>query len=142
MNERQKAFDAFERTGLVSVKAGLAADTHGMWMAYALEWVAHKEADIGSTRKSGRVRAAISLVAQEYDAFRRLIPDDERLPATYDEWVKRRADEDAQSEARGEIVKQVVIHSEEFGAHCLANGQEPSYSILEALAAEQLAPNQ
>ena len=44
MDERQKAFDAFEKTGLVSVKAGLAAGTHGTWTAFAQEWVTLREA--------------------------------------------------------------------------------------------------
>lgn len=55
MDERQKAFDAFEKTGLFSVKAGLNAGTHGTWAAFAQEWVALKEA--GQTEPSPIVEA-------------------------------------------------------------------------------------
>ena len=85
----------------------------------------------------GRIHAGITIVADEYDAFVALIPGDERLPPSYQEWAKRRAQEDAQCAARGDIVKPVVIHSEEFGAHCRALGKAPSFSILEAIAADK-----
>ena len=58
MDEKQKAFDAFEKTGLVSVKAGIAADTHGTWAAFAQEWVALKEAaEVASARTAAETAA-------------------------------------------------------------------------------------
>lgn len=86
-------------------------------------------------------RAGISIPAEEYDAFVRLIPDHERLPRSHDDWIKRRSQEDAQCVARGEIVKQVVIHYQEFVEYCRATGQQPNYFILGALAAEKAARN-
>ena len=53
MDEKQKAFDAFEKTGLISVKAGLAADTHGAWTPFAQEWVSLKEAAEAAARAAG-----------------------------------------------------------------------------------------
>ena len=82
---------------------------------------------------------AIMIVADEYDAFVRLIPGDERLPRSYGEWVKRCARSAAERDARGEKVKEVVIHSEEFAYYCQARGREPSYGMLEELAAEKIS---
>ena len=82
---------------------------------------------------------AIRIVAEEYDAFVRLVPDDEHLPRSYDEWLQRSARLAAERSARGENPKDVVIHSEEFAYFCLAQRREPSYGLLEELAAEKAA---
>jgi hypothetical protein len=86
-----------------------------------------------------RIVPVIRIVPEEYDAFTRLIPGDERVPRSYEEWLKRSARLAAESGARGENVRTVVIHSEEFAYYCLAKGADPSYALLEALAAEKVA---
>ena len=60
MDEKQKAFDAFEKTGLISVKAGLAADTHGMWTPFAQEWVALKEAAEAAARAAAQATKPVA----------------------------------------------------------------------------------
>jgi hypothetical protein len=87
-----------------------------------------------------RVVPLIKIVPEEYDAFVRLIPGDERLPRSYDEWLRRSAHLAAESDARGDNVRAVAIHSEEFAYYCLAKGgRDPTYALLEELAAEKVA---
>lgn len=82
----------------------------------------------------GKTRISIRILPEEYDAFLRLASGDERFPKTYDEWVDRRAQENARCVARGDILNEVVIHHEEFAEYCRATGQKPSYVMLEAVA--------
>ena len=86
-----------------------------------------------------RIVPVIKIVPEEYDAFVRLVPADERLPRSYDDWLKRSARLAAERDARGDNVKTVVIHSEEFAYYCLAKNRDPDYALLEALAAEKAA---
>lgn len=67
-------------------------------------------------------------------AFKKLMPSDERLGKTYTEWM-RRAEEEAR--AGDEAVKQVIVAPEEFRVYCLQLGQVPNYSVLDALAAKK-----
>ena len=83
-----------------------------------------------------RIRPQIRIVPEEYDAFVRLIAD-ERLPRTHEEWLSRCARIEAEYDARGQESQKVVIHSEEFAYYCQSRGREPSYELLEELAAEK-----
>ena len=57
-----------------------------------------------------RVRIATRINRDEYGAFVRLVPNDPAFPASYDDWLKRRSEEDAQCRARGEILHEVIVH--------------------------------
>ena len=81
-----------------------------------------------------KTHIAISILPEEYEAFVRFVPNDERFPDTYDDWVKRTSEENAKCKSRGDILNEVVIHPEEFAEYCRATRQEPSYVILEAVA--------
>jgi hypothetical protein len=65
-----------------------------------------------------RSRVSLRFIPDEYDSFVRAIPNDPRLPATYDECRKRCLEEDAKTVANGEIVKEVVIHYDHFVKYC------------------------
>ena len=59
------------------------------------------------------------------------------FPKPYDEWVERRAQENAQCVAHGDILNEVVIHHEEFAEYCRATAQKPSYVMLEAVTVKK-----
>ena len=84
-----------------------------------------------------RVRIAIRINRDEYGAFVRLVPNDPAFPASYDDWLKRRSEEDAQCRARGEILTEVIVHFYEFAIYCRAIGQKPSQFTLEAFGIQQ-----
>ena len=84
-----------------------------------------------------RTRIAIRISREEYDSFVKIIGTDEKLPAAYDDWIKRTTKENEQLRARGEIVNEVDVQAEEFAAYCRLTGQEPSYVLLEAFAVKE-----
>lgn len=81
-----------------------------------------------------RTRASVRILPQEYDSFLKAVPNDEHLPGTYDDWIKRSAEDDAHCIANGEVIKEVVVRYEEFARHCRSTGQQPSYYVLMAFA--------
>jgi hypothetical protein len=81
-----------------------------------------------------RSRVSLRFIPDEYDSFVRAIPNDPRLPATYDECRKRCLEEDAKTVANGEIVKKVVIHYDHFVKYCRDTGQQLSYELILAHA--------
>lgn len=82
--------------------------------------------------KKNHIRADIP--REEYRAFRALVPHDERLPATYEQWLKRCEAEDASKIALGETVQKVVLYLKDFSAYCKATGQPVSYRGIEVTA--------
>ena len=85
----------------------------------------------------GKTRISIHILPEEYDSFLRLALGDERFPQTYDEWIERRAQENAQCVARSDTLNEIVIHQTEFTEYCRATGQKPSYVMLEAMAVKK-----
>lgn len=79
-------------------------------------------------------RASIRILPQEYDSFVKAMPGSEHLPASYDDWIKRSAEEDAHCIANGEGVKEVIVQFDEFASYCRSTGQQPSYFVLMAFA--------
>ena len=77
-------------------------------------------------------RVSVRIERQEYDAFLRAVKGDDSFPASYDDWIKRRLEEDAKHIAQGEIVHEVVINYDEFIRYCRAAAQKPSFIVLMA----------
>jgi hypothetical protein len=80
-------------------------------------------------------RIGLRILARDYDAFKLLMPGEERLRKSYSELVKHRLEED--SRPGTENVTAVTVYPEEFRLYCLQIGQQPSYSVLEAYAARK-----
>jgi hypothetical protein len=76
---------------------------------------------------------AVRILPEVYQAFKRLMPKDERLPPTYEEW-KTRSDADNAKRARGHALKEIVVHPKDFAEYCGSIGQAPSYFVLDAFA--------
>lgn len=81
-----------------------------------------------------RTRASIRILPQEYDSFVKAIPDDEHLPGSYDEWIKRSSQDDAHCIANREAIKEVIVQYEEFARYCRCTRQQPNYFVLMAHA--------
>jgi hypothetical protein len=67
---------------------------------------------------------------EDYEGFRRLIPNDSHLPASFDQWELKANNQVAQMEALGVGVQKVLVDSTEFAAYCRATGLNPSIAIL------------
>lgn len=73
---------------------------------------------------------AIWIRREDYDAFKRLSPNDPNFPDTYDEWLKDASEQIAKSEARGLVVDRIVVDPQQFAAFCKAGGIETNYATL------------
>ena len=85
-------------------------------------------------KNAARRRIAIRIQATDYDAMRRLLPGEERLPEKYEDWARRASEEVARITRRGDSFLAVVVTPEDLVSHCDASGEEPSYALLEATA--------
>lgn len=68
----------------------------------------------------------------EYDALRRLLPNVDNLPNTFDEWSEATAKQIAELESHGIIAEKAIIHPQEFAAWCRASGLDCSLATLGA----------
>lgn len=62
------------------------------------------------------------LTADDYDAVKRLAPNDPDLPETYSEWLKLQSDDISNYEKYGRAYKKVTIYSSELAEYCEASG--------------------
>ena len=79
------------------------------------------------------MKIAIRIHASDYDAMRRLVPGDERLPERYADWARRASEEVARLTRRGQNFVPVSVTSDDLTAYCEATGETPSYAALEAM---------
>lgn len=82
---------------------------------------------------------APQLIAEEYDSFVPLFNGE--LPTAFDGWLEYSTKENAKRIAQGYILKEVVIHPQEFTDYCLACGQNTSLTMLNAFAIAKAAWN-
>lgn len=75
-------------------------------------------------------RIEIEILAHEFEAFKALMPNEERLGANHEEWKQRTTAHAASS-------KRITVHPEEFNLYCVQIGQRPSYFVLEAFAVKK-----
>ena len=76
----------------------------------------------------------IRIEPHEYDDFLRAIPNDKHLPATYEEWLKRRLTESQQILKKGGRLSEVLVDYKGFAKYCRDGKQKPSYVVLMAYA--------
>ncbi len=71
----------------------------------------------------------------EYDSV--LALGNLELPATYEGWLERRANEREKNLARDFVEKETVIHPREFATYCQSCGQDASFATLNAFAVKE-----
>jgi len=79
-------------------------------------------------------KIAIRIVRGEYDAFVRAVPNEPRLPPSYDEFLKRGLEEDAKAIAQGHVLHEVTLHYKTFADYATNTGQQLSYTMMMAAA--------
>jgi len=79
-------------------------------------------------------RIGIQILADDFGAFKKLMPNDVRLGKTYEEWKQRCHGEDMIASGG---VQRVTVRPEEFGLYCAQARQKPSYYMLEAFAVKK-----
>jgi hypothetical protein len=79
-------------------------------------------------------RIAVWINAGDYAAFAQLIPNDPDFPDAFDVWYQQTTEQIAKLEARGVIVKKVVVDPQKFAAYCRASGLKADYTSLHAFA--------
>ena len=72
-------------------------------------------------------RIGIYIEQEEYEAFRKLAPDDSEFARSYAEWIERHA--------KGDIV--VTVGPEEFADYCEQIGRSPGFHALTLCAAKK-----
>jgi len=70
----------------------------------------------------------------EYHLFRDGMLADARLPATYDEWLKKTIQRHATHRGAGLPTQPVLVAWVEFEAHCLRLRLPPTYALLTSYA--------
>ena len=86
-------------------------------------------------------RLRIRILEADYYALCDLLPDEERLPPNYFEWLLRNVKENKRIVALGGTINEVVVTSAGFTAYCATSGERPSYAMLEAHAADKSTKN-
>lgn len=71
-----------------------------------------------------------SIARDEYDAFAALLKGD--LPATYDGWLERCAQERTKALAQGRVVNEVKVNAQEFADYCRRSRLNASFYTLGA----------
>jgi hypothetical protein len=67
---------------------------------------------------------------EDYDFVRRLIPNDNHLPGSFDQWEKSVRNQIAQLQARGITICKVMVDPKEYSAYCEVKGVNPSIATL------------
>jgi len=70
---------------------------------------------------------------EHYEAIKDLLAE-ERMPGTFDEWLKATKIHVGDMQARGVTVRTVIIDPWKFAAHCSTRGVRPSRATLGAFA--------
>jgi hypothetical protein len=86
-----------------------------------------------------RSRVLIQFVPEEYNSFVRAIPNEPRLPPTYDKWLERCAQLETDCLANGIALKPAVVHYQTFANYSRDTGLQLCYELIEALAVAKAA---
>ena len=81
----------------------------------------------------------ISILPEEYDAFVRLLPNDDSFPRTYDGWLEKRTEENAKHIARGNILDEVIVHPQELSEYAAGAGLPLSTEMLRSAAVKKFS---
>ena len=93
---------------------------------------------MGGVMPNPRITARI--LEDDYDAFRALVVDEEKLPPSYKEWLKAYIDNNKRHVVNGGRLAEVLVTPEGFAEYCQTSGIVPSYFALEEYAISQLKP--
>jgi hypothetical protein len=81
-----------------------------------------------------RNRPVIWFERKDYDAIKRLMPDEPYLCDTFEQWLEKANKEIKKLEALGFVVRKAVIQHEQFAAYCAQTGQDCNATMLGAFA--------
>jgi hypothetical protein len=70
----------------------------------------------------------------DFEAIKRVMPDDASLPPSYAEWLLSAEQNARKLESAGIIVRKVPITAAEFTAYCAMIGQSCNFATLGAFA--------
>lgn len=70
----------------------------------------------------------------EYEEFLAILTDDFDFPTRYIEWYESTSQDRHRRRSRGEIIKEITIHPQEFADWCRGSGFEPSVIHLGSFA--------
>jgi hypothetical protein len=82
-------------------------------------------------------RVRVRILEADYDAFCELLPNEENLPPNYWEWLRRNLKANKSIIGLGGTINEVDVTPVGFTAYCETTGERPSYSVLEAHAADK-----
>lgn len=74
------------------------------------------------------------LSKDDFGAMKGLMPDDDRLPVTFDEWLAQTTARNEQLKAGGDEIIEVEVRSDRFAAYCAASGLQRNIDTLGAYA--------
>jgi hypothetical protein len=74
------------------------------------------------------------ILEKDYEAFKRLMPNDPDIPNTYDEWKKLVAEQDVHLAAVGQGVVREPVDPNEFANYCRMSHTDPDSIGLTAFA--------
>ncbi len=69
---------------------------------------------------------------KDYEAIKRLMPDEPNLYNSFEEWLEKANKNVEKLEARGFVVRKTKIDPEEFAAYCAKAGQDCNGATLGA----------
>ena len=81
-----------------------------------------------------RSKVVIWFRREDYDAIRRLIPNEPNLPNTFDEWFEAATRQAQKLNVPHAVIRKTIINPKEFAAYCNASGVDHSWTILIAFA--------
>lgn len=79
------------------------------------------------------------IAAEDYEAFKALLPGDADMPATFEEWQSNSLKSDAKRVKSGHRIQGVPVKPGEFSEYCRGLGRPPSSAMLIALAVAKAA---
>lgn len=77
---------------------------------------------------------SVRILEEDYEAFRKLLQADPKLPPNFRDWLERVSVENKESIRLGGIVSEMIVTPGDFSKYCNASGLAHSYFNLEAYA--------
>ena len=74
---------------------------------------------------------------EDYEALKKLSPNEPDLPDTFDEWEQIATKQVAEIETAGGLVEKVIIDPQEFAIWCRASGVKPDSVNRSAFAVQK-----
>jgi len=81
-----------------------------------------------------QTRISVWFRSEDYEAIRRLIPNETELPPTFEEWREAAQEQIAELSAAGIGVRKAFINPYEFSRWCQASGVDHNMETLRSFA--------